>query len=156
MGCRLSGTACTSMSPPWATGPDRPPAPPHDHLHRLQLRRRACSCGGSPGATASFSSYPLAPQWVHLQAGACIYKPTLSSLGCRGTAGSTMVLSTVWQGISALMPGEPPPPLSLTWVSAGLFLSTFSSLLSPSCYCRALFTLSEICCHGSTTSIGSA
>jgi len=44
-------------------------------------------------------------------------------MDCCGTACLTRVFSMSCRGISALVPGAPPPPPSLTWVCAELFLS---------------------------------
>jgi len=44
------------------------------------------------------------------------------SMGCRGTASLTVVLSRGCRGIPALAPGAPPPLPSQTLVSAELFL----------------------------------
>jgi len=51
-----------------------------------------------------------------------ISAPPWTSMGCRGAAFLTMVFSTGCRGFSALAPGVPPPPSSLTLVSAELFL----------------------------------
>ena len=50
--------------------------------------------------------------------------PLWTSMGCKGTACLIMVFCMGCRGISAPAPGAPPPPpSSLTWVSAELFLS---------------------------------
>ncbi|KAM9591150.1 uncharacterized protein ACIBXB_006064 isoform 2-T2 [Morphnus guianensis] len=66
--------------------------------------------------------------------------PPWTSLDCRGTACLTMVFTMGCRGISALVPGAPPPPpSSLTLVSAGLFLL---HVLTPLSGCR--FCLSQL------------
>ena len=71
-----------------------------------------------------------------------IFAPPVTSMGCRGTACLTMVFTMGCRGISAPAPGAPPPPpSSLTLVSAELFLSHILShifsLLSPAAIAAA-------------------
>jgi len=55
-------------------------------------------------------------------------------VGCRGTACLTLVFTTGCRGISALVPGAMPPPLSsLTLLSPELFVS---HVVTPSFSCR--------------------
>jgi len=90
-----------------------------------------------PGACSNMGS-----PWGHslLQASTCsgvgssagcrwISAPPWTSMGCRGAACLTMVVSTGCRRTFAPVLGAPPPPpSSLTLVSAGLFLS---SILTP-------------------------
>ena len=86
--------------------------------------------------TASFG-HPPAPAWGPPQAAGGYLLHCKPSMGCRGTACLTMVFTTGCRGISALAPGAPPPPpSSLTLVSAELFLShLLTPLCSCNCYC---------------------
>lgn len=46
--------------------------------------------------------------------------PPWTSMGCKRTASLTRVCTRIWKGISALVPGAPPPPTSPTPVCAEL------------------------------------
>ncbi|XP_049649850.1 uncharacterized protein LOC126035357 [Accipiter gentilis] len=100
------------------------------------LQRGLLSLHGVPGPARSLLQCRLStgsqpPSGVSTSSGVgsstgCrrISAPPWTSMDCRGTACLTMVFTTGCRGISALVPGAPPPPpSSLTWVSAGLFLS---------------------------------
>jgi len=127
VGCSPSGIGCSSVGPPQghkscqqtcssmgcslpvSTGPGRSP-----------LQR-----GLSTGSCKHPCALARCPQRA-----ACGCVPPWTSMGYRGTACLTMVFSTGCKGISAPVPGAPPPPPSLTLVSAELFLSHFLTPLS--------------------------
>jgi len=132
-GCSPSGTGCSSVGPPWghkscqqtcssvgsylhgSAGPDR------------SLLQRELLTGSQP------------PSGIHLlQRGVpstgCRWRsaPLWTSMDCRGTACLTMVFSMGCRGISAPVPGSPPPPpSSLTLVSAEWFCSHIVTLAYP-------------------------
>ena len=137
-GCSPSGTDCSSVGPPQghkscqqtcsnvgsslhgATGPAR------------SLLQRGLPTGSQPPLDTSFCSgvgSSTGCRWISA--------PPWTSMGCKGTACLTMVFTTGCRGISAPAPGAPPPPpSSLTLVSAELFLSHILSPLSGcNCYC---------------------
>ena len=95
-----------------------------------QVRPRVCSSASSaPGhsllraSTCSGVRSSTGCRWISA--------PPLTSVGYRRTAFLTMVLSTGSRGISARVPeAHPPPPSSLTLLSAELFLSHILSPLS--------------------------
>jgi len=65
-----------------------------------------------------------------------------TSMGCRRTACLTMVFTMGCRRSSALAPGAPPPPpSSLTLVSAELFLSYILTLLSLLQLCSSFFLI---------------
>ena len=70
-----------------------------------------------------------------------ISAPLLTSMGCRDTTHLIMAFIEDCRRISSLVPGAPPPPpSSLTLVSAELFLSHFPASLSH-LLCHIFFTL---------------
>lgn len=134
-------------------------------FHGVQsFQNRLLCLAGSQGITCSSVSFSLSP-WVHRWAAACssvgfpqchslICASTCSStepwMGCRCISGSpvglhglqghscfTMICTTGCRETSAPVPGAPPPPPSLTLVSAELFLSIFP-LFSSSVTCHGL------------------
>ena len=133
-GCSPSGADCSSVGPPrghkscqqtcfgvgsslhGATGP--------------QVLPGACSSAGFPqghsllrASTCSGVGSSTGCRWISA--------PPWTSMGCRGTACLTMVFTMGCRGISALVPGAPPPPPSSpTSVSAELFLSHILTPLS--------------------------
>ena len=95
-----------------------------------QVLPGACSSVGFPWGHSLLQVHPSALVWGPPQAAGGISPPPHpSSMGCRGTACFTMVVSPGCKGISALAPGAPPPPPSaLTLVSAEFLTSSHSSL----------------------------
>jgi len=105
---------------PWVHGPWQEPAP----LQALH------------GVTAFFRPIHLLQRGVldRLQVD---ISSTMDLHGLRVAAYLTVVFTTGYRGISALVPRAPAPfPSSLTLVSAELFLS---HVLSPACCCAGVF-----------------
>ncbi|KAM9590844.1 uncharacterized protein ACIBXB_005893 [Morphnus guianensis] len=113
---------------------------PENLLHGLlstdpQVLPGACSSAGFPRGhsllwepTCSGVGSSTGCRWISA--------PPRTSMDCRGTACLTMVFTTGCRGISALAPGAPPPPpSSLTLVSAGLFLLHVLTPLSGCHFC---------------------
>ncbi|KAM9591178.1 uncharacterized protein ACIBXB_006075 [Morphnus guianensis] len=114
------------IAPAWVphgvTSPARKPAPWAPLSTDPQVLPGACSSVGFPRGHSL------------LRAPTC--SGMGSSTGCRGTACLTMVFTMGCRGISALAHGAPPPPpSSLTLVSAGLFLLHVLTLLSGCRFC---------------------
>lgn len=94
--------------------------------HGPQFLPGTCSFLGSAWAAASFRAHAPAAVWGPPQAAVWISCLAWSSVGCRRTNCSTMVLSMRHRGVccSAWSTSSSPSPLTL--VSAELFLSHFS------------------------------
>jgi len=126
MGRSPPGTGCSSVGPPWGHKPCQ-----------QTCSGVGSSLHGSTGPARSLlqSGLPMGsqlPSGIHLlqcRVPSMGYRwrsaPPWTSMGCRGTACLTMVFIMGCRGkLSAPVPGAPPPPpYSLTLVSAGLFLS---------------------------------
>jgi len=125
MGCSPSGTGCSSVGPHKVTSPASKPAPAWAPLSTgPQDLAGACCSTGSPwghrflqASTCSGAGCSTGCRWISA--------PLWTSMDCRGTACLTVVFIMGCRGkISAPVPGAPPPPpSSLTLVSAELFLS---------------------------------
>ena len=114
-GCSPSGTYCSSAGHPQATVLARKPDPVCAPLHGPQLPGD-CSSMGSPWAAVPFRA--SLPALVG------------SSMGCRNIAYMAVVFSMGCKGISAPVPGVPPPPPSLTGVCRAVSLMFSHSFLT--------------------------
>jgi len=123
-GCSPSGTGCSSVGPPWG----------HKHCQQT-CSGVGSSLHGSAGPSRSLLQHRLPtgsqlPSGIHLlQLGVpytgyrWISAPLCTFMDYRGTACLTMVFITSCKGrLSAPASRAPPPPSSLTLVSAELFL----------------------------------
>ena len=98
-GVHPSGENCSNIGPPRAAAPARSPAPAWAPLHGLQVRSGICSGRGLPQAAASISAGPPAPPWSPSRAAAWNPAPPWYSMGCKGTACFTRVLTTDPRGL---------------------------------------------------------
>ncbi|KAM9647659.1 uncharacterized protein ACIBXB_011011 [Morphnus guianensis] len=129
----LQAQTAPAWVPHGVTSPARKPAPLAPLSTDPQVLPGACSSAGFPRGhsllrepTCSGVGSSTGCRWISA--------PLWTSMDCRGTACLTMVFTTGCRGISAPAPGaSPPPPSSLTLVSAGLFLL---HVLTPLSGCR--------------------
>jgi len=137
-GCSTSGTGCSSMGPPRGHQPcQQTCSSVGSSLHGSTGPGRSLLQHGLPMGSQPPLGIPL--HW-HGAFHSCrwVCASPWTSMGCRGTACLTMVCSMGCRGISAPVPGEPPPPpSSLTRVSAELF--HIFSRASPGCCSAAGF-----------------
>ena len=144
-------SSCSSSAPVWGpshrvTGAASKPAPAWAPLHRAtgadrSLLQHGLSMGSQlPSGTSTCSNVGSAMgcRWVSA--------PPWTSMDCRGTTCLTMVFTTGCRGISALVPGAPPPPSSLTLVSAGLFHTHIFSVIASAQHFLALlkYVITEV------------
>ena len=157
MGCSSSVTAL-ALVPAWGAVSQEQAAPAWVPLRVTSPARKpvlgwaplptgpqvlpgACSSAGSPWghsllqtSTCSGTGSSMCCRWTSA--------PRWTSMGCRGTACLTMVFITGCRAITVPAPGaSPPPPSSLTLVSAELFPSHILTPLSP---CRFFFPFLNI------------
>ncbi|KAM9590480.1 uncharacterized protein ACIBXB_005736 [Morphnus guianensis] len=129
----LQAQTAPAWAPHGVTSPASKPAPWAPLSTDPQVLPGACSSAGFPRGhsplrepTCSGVGSSTGCRWISA--------PPWTSMDCRGTACLTMVFTTGCRGISAPVPGaSPPPPSSLTLVSAGLFLL---HVLTPLSGCR--------------------
>ena len=137
MGCSPLGTDCSSVCPPRGHKPCQ----------------QTCSSAGSPRDHSLLWASTCSGMWSS-PGYRRISAPLWTSMDCMGTACLTMVFITGCRGkISALKPGAPPPPpSSLTLVSAELFLPHCLTPLSYLLFCSSFFPylkymVSQRCYH---------
>jgi len=134
-GCSPSGTVCSSVGPPRGHKPCQQTC--SGMGCSPQVLPGTCSSAGSPwghsllwASTCSGMGPSLRCRWVS----ALLW----ASMDCRGTACLTMGCSMGCRRTSAPVPGAPPPPpSSLTLVSAEL--SHLTPLSYCSCHCAGFF-----------------
>jgi len=157
IGCSPSGTGCTTVGLPQGHKPCCKPARSWAPLSTgSQVLAGACSSMLSPWGHRLLGSHViyLLQRGVHSMGYRWISSPPWTSMDCRGTAWVIMVfIMSCRRKLSTLAPGaSPPPPSSLTLVSAELFLSHSLTPLSRTGSLQ-LFSPSYMCYHRSATTI---
>jgi len=148
-GCSPSGTGCSSVGPPWGHKPcQQSCSGVGSSLHGSAGPDRSLLQRGLPTGSQPPSGIHLLRHGVPYRGYRWTSAPPWTSMGCRGTTCLTMVFIMSCRGrLSAPASRAPPPPSSLTLVSAELLLSHSLTPLSSLLSHRSFFLSQCYHCH---------